>query len=506
VSSHGGPGLFLLFPSIVFISHVGIITIIMTSIEFYLSTRLKGYCLKHVDPLEFADGQFTARPGLKINVDETKTYQDVLGIGYSFEHASCYNLMQLPLDKRRAVLEMLVDPVKGAGMNLWRLCIGTPDFTYEFYSYDDMPAGKVDPELECFSIEKDKQYVIPVAKLAKEINPGILFFSSPWSPPGWMKLPEGKFRKGKVEVDGGKGMCSGRLNPAYYDAYAEYLVRYLQAYKAEGIDIHAMTVQNEPHHNWYLMPTCWWDAENERDFIKHHLGPKIEKAGLATRIWCFDHNWGFLKPYKYPFKVLRDAEAARLVDGIAFHPYEQSLLTPGVLSKFHASFPTKSLHVTEGSIPWLFGASLIASYFKNWCKSYTGWVPFIDTAGNPNIGPFKARQSLLQPIVQGTEAAIEDMLPKECAFPLPGILARFEYYIISHFSKFIQRGAMRIESTTRTPLLVSEVSFKNPDGTIVSIVVNRKHEPLNVVISWRGHHAAGVLPRQSIATLRWQGT
>jgi beta-glucosidase len=475
-------------------------------IDFFLSTRFKGYYLHRMDPLKFAPGHPEGRAALQVRVDETKSYQDVLGIGYSFEHTSCYNFMQLPPDKRRAVLELLVDPVKGAGMSLWRLCIGTPDFTYEFYSYDDMPGGETDPELKHFSIEKDKETIIPVVKLAKEINPDILFFSSPWSPPGWMKLPEPKLRKGKVEVEGGKGMCSGRLNPAYYDAYAEYLVRYLQAYKAEGIDIHAITVQNEPHHNWYLMPTCWWDPENERDFIKLHLGPKIEKAGLTTRIWCFDHNWGFLKPYNYPFKILCDSAAARYVDGVAFHPYEQSMLTPGVLGKFHARLPAKSLHVTEGSIPWLFGASLVASYFKNWCNSYTGWVPFIDTAGKPNIGPFKAKRSLLQPVVPGIEVDIEDPLPEEYAFLLPGVLARFEYYIISHFSKFIQRGAVRVASTSRTPPLTSEVSFKNPDGTIVSVIVNRRHKPVRVILSWCGQNVGFDLPRQSIATLRWQGT
>ncbi len=488
---------------------VGIENDLMTTIEFYLSTRFKCPCgavhvLQCIDLLEFAPDRPRGRATLNVRVDEAKECQDVLGIGYSFEHTSCYNIMQLPSEKRRAVLELLVDPAKGAGMNLWRLCIGTPDFTYEFYSYDDMPAGEVDPELKRFSIEKDKEYIIPVAKLAKEINPDILFFSSPWSPPGWMKLPEPKMRKGKVEVEGGKGMCSGRLNPAYYDAYAEYLVRYLQAYKAEGIDIHAITVQNEPHHNWYLMPTCWWDPENERDFIKHHLGPKLEKSGLKTEIWCWDHNWGTFAPAKYPQVVLRDPDAAKRVSGIAFHHY--STVHASNMGKFHRMFPEKSIYFTEGSLFWLWGASRLISYFKNWSRSYSGWVPFIDTAGRPNLGPFKAKRSLLQPVAPGIEVDIDDSLPEEHAHPLPGILERFEYYIISHFSRFILRGAVRIASTNRTPPLTAEVSFKNPDGTIVSIVVNRRHKSVQVALSWRGHYVDVVLPRQSIATLRWQGT
>jgi O-glycosyl hydrolase len=475
-----------------------------TLIDYYLSTRFKGYCLQRMTPLEFASDPPKRRSTIHISVDEIKTCQDVLGIGYSFEHTSCYNFMKLPLEKRRAVLELLVDPAKGAGMNLWRLCIGTPDFTYAFYSYDDMPAGEADPELKRFSIEKDMEFIIPVAKLAKELNPSILFFSSPWSPPGWMKLPEAKFRKGKVEIEGGKGMCSGRLNPAYYDAYAEYLVRYLQAYKAEGIDIHAITVQNEPWHNWYLMPTCYWDPENERDLIKNHLGPKLEKNGLKTEIWCWDHNWGTFAPAKYPQVVLRDPDAAKFVSGIGFHHYSNVHVSN--MGKFHGMFPDKPVYFTEGSLFWLWGASRLISYFKNWSRSYSGWVPFIDTAGNPNIGPFKAKRTLLQPVVPGIEVAIDDPISEEHAFPVPGILARFEYYIISHFSKFIQRGAVRVASTNRTPQLTSEVSFKNPDGTVVAVIVNRRHHPISARLSWHGQHATADMPRQSIATLRWQGT
>nr|MDO8113850.1 glycoside hydrolase family 30 protein [Candidatus Sigynarchaeota archaeon] len=473
----------------------------MPTIETYLSTRFQGRCLAKLDPVAFSREKPAGRFTLDVHVDETIKYQDILGMGYSFEPTSCCNLLLLPETDRRKVMELLVHPTKGADMNLWRLCIGSPDFTPEFYSYDDMPAGKTDPLLKHFSIEKDKQHVIPVAKLAREINPDVLFFASPWSPPGWMKIPESTFRKGKAEVEGGKGMCSGKLNPQYYSVYADYLIKYLQAYHDEGIPIHALTVQNEPHQNWYLMPSCWWDAENERDFIKIHLGPKLEKSGLKTKIWCFDHNFGFFKPTPYPGIILKDPAAAKYVDGIALHGYESLPRYMGVIKK---RFPEKSLYFTEGSIFWLMGAARIITFFKYGSNSYNGWVPFIATDGSPNIGPFPTRRTILQRIVPGADLEIREAIPESCAFPIPGVLARFDFYILSHFTKFIQRGAFRIASTTRTPFLVSEVSFLNPDGSIITVIVNRRHKPIRARLTWKELHAAIALPRQSIATLRWQ--
>nr|MDO8118082.1 hypothetical protein [Candidatus Sigynarchaeota archaeon] len=343
----------------------------MAEIDVVLSRKETSEMLSKKKALFFETGK-KKRALLRVNVDETIHYQDIVGIGYSFEHTSCYNIMQFPEQERRRVMELLVNPDKGLGMNLWRLCIGTPDFTYEFYTYDDMPDGEKDLELTHFSIEKDREFVIPVVKLALEVNPEILFYASPWSPPGWMKGPEKKLRKGKIPVEGGKGMCSGRLLPEYYDVYAEYLVRYVEAYKAEGIPIHAITVQNEPHHNWYAMPTCYWRAEEERDFIKNHLGPKLDERGLDTRIWCWDHNFGTLTPAEYPAVVLSDPGAAKHVDGIAFHHYSGF---PRFMSKLKQRFPDKHVYFTEGSLFWLWGATRLSTYLKNWARCYTGWVP-----------------------------------------------------------------------------------------------------------------------------------
>ena len=169
-------------------------------------------------------------------------------------------------------------------MNLMRICIGTPDFTGEpWYSYDDLSAGQKDPELARFTIEKDRRYVIPVLKAARAANSELLFFASPWSPPAWMKS--------------GDTLIGGRLLPEHYAAYAKYFVKFVQAYESEGIPIHAVTVQNEPGVDrtkdapkWHY-PSCRWTGEDERNFIRDHLGPQFKANGLTTQIWCYDHNF-----------------------------------------------------------------------------------------------------------------------------------------------------------------------------------------------------------------------
>lgn len=467
-------------------------------IDAVVSCKERDMALAPVAPVPFVAGETAGRraKGFTITIDESQRYQSMLGLGYSFEHTSCFNFMQLAPADRRKVLAMLVDPIEGAGMNLWRLCIGTPDFTYEFYSYDDMPPGETDPDLACFSIEKDREFVIPVVKEALAINPAIVLFASPWSPPGWMKGPEKKLLKGKADVEGGKGLCGGRLLPEWYDAYARYLVKYLQAYQDEGIPIAAITVQNEPHHNWTLMPTCYWRAEEERDFIKHHLGPRLREAGLDTGIWCWDHNWGMLAPASYPGVVLSDPGAASFVSGIAFHHY--SWVNVGNMTRIHARFPGTPIHFTEGSLLGLWGASRMASYLRAGCSSYVGWVPCISyPRGLPNLGPFKTTRTM----IQRTDGGRDDRF----TYPENAVLIRFDYYIQSHFYKFIQRGATRVKSSTRQPFLVSEVSFANPDGSLVSIVTNRRRKPLDVSVRWRGQVARLTVPAKAIATLCWGG-
>lgn len=288
-----------------------------------------------------------------IQVHLEQTHQVMLGLGSSLEHSTCFNLSRLDEQQRQEVIERLVDRQTGIGMNLMRICMGTPDFTGEpWYSYDDLPAGQSDPTLKNFSIEKDLRYVIPVLKAARAENPQLLLFASPWSPPGWMKS--------------GGTMIGGRLLPEHYVAYANYFVKFVQAYEREGVPIYAVTVQNEPGVDrakdvpkWHY-PSCRWSGEEERNFIRDHLGPAFKAHGLKTLIWCYDHNFNVLPTpdgddpgIAYPRQILTDPVAAKYVSGVAFHGYAGK---PEGMREFLKEFPDRPVHFAEGSVFGLPGA------------------------------------------------------------------------------------------------------------------------------------------------------
>ena len=198
-----------------------------------------------------------------IRVDDSTTYQGVLGLGSSLEHSTCYNLSLLPPERRERVLESLVHPDRGIGMNLMRICIGTSDFAPgPFYTYNDLPPGEEDPQLARFSIERDRDYVLPVLKAAQRLNPQLRFFASPWTPPPWMKT-NGRY--------GG-----GSLRPECYPYFAEYLARFVEAYRREGIEIHSLTIQNEPEFGPEQYPSCLWTAKQQRDFIRERHRQDLE--------------------------------------------------------------------------------------------------------------------------------------------------------------------------------------------------------------------------------------
>jgi len=411
------------------------------------------------------------KPGQgSIQVDDTTTYQSVLGLGSSLEHSTCYNLSLLPPDLRERVIESLVHPDRGIGMNLMRLCIGTSDFAPgPFYTYNDLPPGQEDPKLTQFSIERDREYVLPVIKTAHRLNPKLRFFASPWTPPPWMKT-NGRY--------GG-----GSLRPECYPHFAEYLARFVEAYRREGIEIHALTVQNEPEFGPEQYPSCLWTAKQQRDFIRDHLGPLFRARQIKTLIWGFDHN--FNNP-GFPATILRDSQAAQFVDGSAFHLYEGK---PEAMSTLQREFPDKPIYFTEGSVYGVKGATEIISYFRNWSRSYNAWVTMIDHRGKPNVSGFHDCDPTIVVLNR-------DTLQTEY---------RADYYIYGQFMKFIQLGAVRIASNagSRVP---ANVAFRNPDGSLVLVVVQTESKPREPTLTWRGRVLTTSLPARSVATFCWDGS
>jgi|TARA_Y100000310_G_scaffold277238_1_gene294864 glucosylceramidase len=406
------------------------------------------------------------RGSVDIVIDPSKTYQTILGLGSSLEHSTCYNLSKLSKPEQEKAIETIVDPDRGMGMNLMRICIGTPDFTASpWYTYDDVPEGETDPELEHFCIDKDREYVLPILKMAREKNPELLFVASPWSPPAWMTSND--------RIGG------GNILPEHFASYAEYFARFIQAYEAEGIPIHAITPQNEPAFSPETYPACLWSGEEQRDFIRDHLGPAFIRHGIKVGIWCWDHNF----QCDFPRAILNDPVAARYTQGTGFHHYGGE---PEAMTALHDEFPHKDIHFTEGSTFGLPGAAKIVSYLRNWSRSYLAWVTVIDSNTQPNPGPHGCAPTC---IVLDAEDLTLDY--------------RFDYYMYGQFMKFIPRGSVRVGSAGPDEQL-AQVAFKAPDGAFVLVVVNLADEERGFTTCCAATTFHATLPARSIGSYIWR--
>jgi glucosylceramidase len=435
------------------------------SVQVIMTSQDGSRSLTEENPLRFAKERNTKDP--VIEVDLSKKKQSILGLGASFDHATCENLSKLPAEKREEVLEKLMSPDKGIGMNLMRICIGASDFIGEpYYSYDDMPDGETDPDLTRFSIEKDRAYVLPAIKISKEKNPNLLFFGSPWSPPAWMKTSG--------------SLATGSLKPEYYAAFAKYLLKFIQAYEAEGIPIHAITIQNEPHMESKDYPTTYWTGEAQRDFIRDHLGPLFKENNVKTLIWCWDHNWN--EP-DFPHTILSDPAAAPYVDGTAWHIYEGKVETQSVIQ---SEFPDKHTYFTEGSVFKPHGAVRLAQILRNWSRSYNAWVIMLDEHRKPNRGPHGASATCIELLDDGS------------------VRYNFDYYMQGQFMKYIQRDAVCVESSLPDIRSFGNVAFVNPDGRVVLVVANAARAPRPFAVKCGEKMFKSELPGATVATYVWR--
>jgi O-glycosyl hydrolase len=399
-----------------------------------------------------------------IQVHPDRTRQSILGMGASFDHASCYNLSQLTHELRTETLRRLFHPTDGIGMNLMRVCIGTSDFTSDpWYTYNDLPQGETDPDLRRFSIDRDRAYVIPVIREALAINPDLLLYASPWSPPAWMKT--------------NGSLLAGELKREWHDAYARYLVKFLQAYAREGLPIHALTVQNEPNFPNPNYPTCRWTAEDQLLFIRDHLGPLLRQENMPTRIWCWDHNWNLLD---FPRTILQDPVASRFVDGTAFHHYEGDVSAQSTL---HSEFPAKHIYFTEGSAFATEGATRIIQILRHHARSYNAWVFMLDEHRKPNNGPHPASATPVERLDDNS------------------VRYNYDYYMYGQFMKFIPRNSKRVVTTG--PELPAHLAVLRPDGHFALVLANPDDRPLTIQVSSQDRLLSDRLPARSVSTYTW---
>ena len=254
--------------------------------------------------------------GAVIELDPGKKYQEMLGFGAAFTDAACYTFNRLDAPARETLFHDLFHPSE-MGLNVCRTCVGSSDYARNVYSFDE---GDPDPTLARFSIDHDREYILPILSQARKVNPDLFLFSSPWSPPGWMKST--------------KSMLGGTLHKHYYAPYANYFVRFLKAYADAGVPVNAVTVQNEVDTDQDSnMPACLWGQEYEVEFVGKHLGPAFEKNGIATKIWIIDHNYNL---WGRAICELDDADLNKYTDGVAWHGY---LGTPDAMTRVHDAHP-----------------------------------------------------------------------------------------------------------------------------------------------------------------------
>jgi glucosylceramidase len=414
----------------------------------------------------------TTAPDDAIVLNPREKYQNVLGFGAAFTDAACYTFNQLDPGPREQLFHELFHPSE-LGLSVCRTCIGSSDYSRNVFSYDEGDA--TDLGIERFSIDRDREYILPALKLARRMNPDLFLFSSPWSPPAWMKSTG--------------SMLGGTLHKKYYAPYATYFVKFLQAYATAGVPVNAVTIQNEVDTDQDSnMPACMWGQEYEVEFVASHLGPQLEKHGIPTKIWIIDHNYNL---WGRAICELDDSGLNKYVDGVAWHGY---LGTPDAMTRVHDAHPEKNAYWTEGGpaytdpgylTDWTKWAATYSGILRNWARSITGWNLALDEHGKPNIGPFSC----------GGMVTIHSKTKE--------ITRSGQYWAFAHYSRAVQRGAVRFES--RGALEDgTHVGFANPDGSKAMVLTNSGASDRKVQLLLAGNLAEVTLPGDSVATLTWR--
>lgn len=435
----------LLFPGIWFVFTVGALALNCSEkanktspVLFYLTKPDKS-ALFEKQETGISVATDNSLPTIEVNTG--KTFQEMDGFGFTLTGGSAFHINNMSAVKRRELLtELFGFDKENIGISYLRISLGASDLDAEVFSYNDLPAGETDVNMERFSLDPDRKFLIPVLKEILVINPEIKIMASPWSPPTWMKT--------------NNSTVGGSLKPEFYEAYAKYFVKYVQEMQKEGIRIDAVTVQNEPLHPGNN-PSLLMLANEQADFIKRSLGPAFQAAGIKTKIIIYDHNAD--RP-DYPISILNDPEAKKYIDGSAFHLYGGVIEN---VSQVHEAHPDKNLYFTEqwigapgnfaGDFRWHV-KNLIIGASRNWCKTVLEWNLAADPEQKPHT-PGGCDRCLGAVTIDGDS-----------------VVRNPAYYIVAHASKFVRPGSVRIESNIPEGLL--NVAFKTPDGKIVVIVLN----------------------------------
>ena len=410
-----------------------------------------------------------------IAIDTSKHFQKMHGFGAAMTDASAQLLSNLPDGKRKAIMaELFGRGPNGLGLSFTRLTVGASDFSPTHYSYDDTPGNAPDPDLQHFTIEPARKYVLPRVREALAINPQLKVMISPWSAPAWMKTT--------------RSLIKGQLVPQYYPAFANYLARTVEAFGREGVPVSMLTIQNEPDFEPGDYPGMRVNSPDRAVIIGRFVGPAFESRGLKTQILDYDHNWD--NP-EMPLRVLSDPAARRYVAGVAWHCYEGDVPAQ---SPVHDAYPEKDAWETECSggewspkfaqvLGWMTD-KLIIGASNHWSRGSLLWNLALDPAHGPHNGGCGDCRGVIT-IDRATGA----------------ITRNVEYYVLGHVSRFVLPGAYRVAATSRGDE-VAAAAFLNPDGSRVAILYRKSGRgPVSVALDGKRYNVA--LPKGSVATLQW---
>lgn len=435
---------------------------------------------------------FSAKDNLAptvITLDPNSRFQSMDGFGAAITGSTCYNLLLMKPADRAAFLTETFSDKSGFGFSYIRISIGCSDFSLSEYTCCDKKG------IENFALQgEEKEYIIPILKEILAINPSIKIMAAPWTCPKWMKV---KSLSDRTPLD---SWTNGQLNPDYYQDYATYFVKWIQAFNAAGIEIYAVTPQNEPL-NRANSASLYMGWEEQRDFVKSALGPQIQASGLSTKIYAFDHNYNYddiSDQQSYPSKIYEDADAGQYITGAAFHNYGGSREE---LNMVHDKNPEKELLFTETSIgTWNSGRDLSTRLIEdmkevalgtvnNWCKGVIVWNLMLDNDRGPN------REGGCQTCYGAVDINNSDYKT---------IIRNSHYYIIAHLSSVVKPGAVRIDATSYEDSNITYSAFENTDGTYAFVLLNNNEKPKKITISDGQRHFAYDVPGKSVTSYRWK--
>lgn len=466
-----------------------------TTITVY-QTSEAGHQLTEVQPFSTIQG-----PDVRVNIEAKK--QIITGFGGAFTEASATLLNQLGKENRAKILNAYFSK-EGANYSLTRTHMNSCDFSVSNYSYTPVAD---DVALEHFSIEEDRNDLIPMIKEAMAISEeGFKLFASPWTAAPWMK--------------DNKSWVGGKLLPKYYDTWALFFSKYVDAYRAEGIDIWGFTVENEPHGNGNNWESMLYSPKEMTDFVVNHLSPKLQADGKGDLVILgYDQNREGIK--EWVDEMYKDEETASHYDGTAIHWYESTYdYFPEALQYAHNKAPNKYLIQTEACVDdeipvwkddaWYWKkeatdwgykwreeekkylhpkyapvnryARDIIGCLNNWVDGWVDWNMVLDRQGGPNW----KKNWCIAPVIVDPEKDEVYLTPL--------------YYVMAHFSKFIRPGAAVLEVDNKEKDLMITAAL-NPDQSVAVVVFNQEKEAKSFTLSVGETQKNMVIEAQALQTI-----